>query len=475
MAVEPPTACCAACAGTGEAPPPPPAPLVVAARGMPRPRVAISRDADRRVTFAGLTIAGGFLGLALLGLAHLVVGRTGLWVPLHLALAGGASTAIAAVMPFFTAALAGAQPVAARWRGLAIGCVAGGALVVSVAVPANWTGLALAAGSAYVAGIGLVAFAAVWPLRSALGVRRPLVEIAYVAALVQVGIGATIALALVAGVPVIAEHWMMLKPAHAWLNVFGFLATVIAASLIHLAPTVAGGRIKPRRSAVVAITGLVAGPPLIAVGLALAADPIVRLGAVAQLVGAVALVAHTAAVHRDGGRWTTDPGWHRFTGWSLAMAPVWLLASVAIVAGRLLWAGADPAAWSVAVIAAPLAVGFVVQVVVGSWTHLVPAIGPGDMAVHARQRVVLGRLAAARVVALNLGVGLAGLGAIGEAPVAIAIGLALIVPALTGSLVLLAWSAGMGASSDRDHDGRGRLDHVQIRPGEQAQFARRLE
>ncbi|CAN5519573.1 hypothetical protein BH20CHL7_BH20CHL7_11150 [soil metagenome] len=443
VVVERSTACCEACAGPGAAPPPP-APLLVVARGGTRPRVAISRDADRRVTFAGLGLAGGLLGLAVLGLAHLVVGRTGLWVPLHLALAGGASTAIAAVMPFFTAALAGAPPVVARWRGLAIGFVAGGALVVSVAVPAGWTGLAMAGGSAYVAGIGLVAFVAMRPLRSALGVRRPLVEIAYVAALVQVAIGATIALTLVAGIPAVAANWAMLKPVHAWLNVFGFLAVVIAASLVHLAPTVAGGRIKPRRSAVAAVAGLVAGPPLIAAGLALAADPLVRLGAVVELAGAVALVVHAAVVRRDGGRWTTDPEWHRFTGWSLAAAPVWLVAAVSLAAGRLLWLGGDPAAWSIALIAAPLALGFVVQVVIGSWTHLVPAIGPGDMAVHARQRVVLGRMAAARVVALNLGVGLAALGVIGGAPLLIGIGLALIVPSVAGALVLLAWSAGLG-------------------------------
>ncbi|MEX1173596.1 MAG: hypothetical protein WEG56_13410 [Chloroflexota bacterium] len=442
-------ACCGACASAEAASLAADAaslPVSALAAALPLvvPRHRIDRDADRRVTFGGLGLAGGFLGLAVLGLAHLVVGRTGLWVPLHLAMAGGASTAIAAVMPFFTAALAGAPPLAARWRGLAIGCVAGGALVVSVAVPAGWTGLALAAGSTYVAGIGLVALVAVWPLRAALGVRRPLVEIAYVAALVQVTIGATIALALVAGIPAVAANWAMLKPAHAWLNVFGFLAVVIAASLFHLAPTVAGGRIKPRRSAVTAIAGLLAGPPLVAAGLVLAADPVVRVGAAVELAGAVALVTHAAVVRRDGGMWTTDPGWHRFTGWSLVAAPAWLLAAVAIAAGRLLWLGADPAAWSVALIAAPLALGFVVQVVIGSWTHLVPAIGPGDMAVHARQRVVLGRMAAARVVALNLGVGLAALGAIGGEPLLIGFGLALIVPSVAGALVLLAWSAGMG-------------------------------
>jgi len=361
---------------------------------------------------------------------------------LHLALAGGASTAVASVMPFFTAALAGAPPVAARWRGLAIALVACGALLVSVTVPAGWTTLALAAGSAYVMGIGLVAVASIAPLRSALGIRRPLVEIAYIAALAQVAIGAAIALGFVAAMPAVAANWALLKPAHAWLNLFGFLTVVIAASLVHLAPTVAGSRIKPRRSAVAAVAALVAGPPLIAAGLVLAADALVRLGAAVELFGTVALVHHAAVVHRDGATWTTDPGWHRFTGWSLFAAPVWLLAAVAVAAGRLLWLGADPASWSVTLVAAPFALGFVVQVVLGSWSHLVPAIGPGDMAGHARQRALLARLAITRVVALNLGVGVTWLAAIGGAPLATAIGLALVVPSVAWTLVLMVGAAG---------------------------------
>lgn len=406
-----------------------------------QPRTAIARDADRRITFVGLGMVGVFVGLAILGLAHLVVGRTGLWVPLHLALAGGASTAVAAVMPFFTAALAAAPPIAARWRSLAIALVAGGALIVSVAVPAGWTSLALAAGSAYVMGIGLVAVVAMRPLRSALGVRRPLVEIAYVVALGQVAFGAVIALGFVAALPAVATNWALLKPAHGWLNLFGFLTVVIAASLVHLAPTVAGSRIKTRRSAMAAVISLIGGPPLIAVGLVLAADQLVRLGAIVQVVGAVALVAHAAVVRRERATWTTDPGWHRFTGWSLAAAPAWLLAAVAVAAGRLLWLGADPASWSLALIAAPLALGFVVQIVLGSWSHLVPAIGPGDMAGHARQRAALGQMAAARVVALNVGVGLTWLAATGEAALATAVGLVLVVTSVAGTLLLLARSA----------------------------------
>jgi nitrite reductase (NO-forming) len=415
-----------------------------------RPRVAISRAADRRITFVGLLVAAGFLAAALLGLAHLVVGRTGLWIPLHLALAGGASTAVAAVLPFFTAALAAAAPVDPRIRGLGLGGVAGGALVVSLAVPTGLTAAAVLGGLAYVVGIGSVALAALLPLRGALGVRRPLIEAAYALALAQVGVGALLAISLVAGIAPIAERWALLKPAHGWLNVFGFLTVVIAATLVHLTPTVVGARIRPRRSTVVAIVGLVVGAPLVAAGLAVASDAVVRAGAGLEIVGATALCIHGLAVHRDRGRWTTDRDWHRLTAWSLLLAPAWLLVAVVAAAGPLLWLGADPAAWSIGRLAAPLAIGFVGQVLVGSWSHLVPAIGPGDQAAHARQRHALGRLAMARIAALDSGALLATVGAVlvGSVPMIgtplIALGLVLAGGSLVTSIALLAGAARVG-------------------------------
>jgi nitrite reductase (NO-forming) len=460
-------ACCEACAvreaepvpsGRAALPSLPVMPVVpvVTARALPmlepatgRPRTAINRGTDRRITFAGLLVAAAFLAVALLGLAHLVVGRTGLWIPLHLALAGAASTAVASVLPFFSAALAAAAPADARLRGLAIGGVAGGALVVSIAVPTGGALIAVLGGLGYVLGIGAVALAALRPLRGALGVRRPLVERAYGLALLQVGIGVLLAIGMVAGVTPIAERWALLKPAHAWLNVFGFLSVVIAATLVHLAPTVVGARIQPRRSALVAVSGLVIGAPLLALGLALASDPVVRLGAAVEIAGAIGLVAHATGVQRGRGRWTTDPAWHRLTAWSVLLAPGWLLVAVAIAAGRFLWLGADPAAWSMALIAAPLAVGFVGQVLVGSWTHLVPAIGPGDQAGHARQREVLGRWATARLGALNGGALVASLGALllGTAPSAgplVGVGLVVAGASLATSIALLGWAARLG-------------------------------
>jgi nitrite reductase (NO-forming) len=384
-------------------------------------RRSISRTADREITFAGVALAALFVGLALASIALPVGDRRGLWLPLHLGLAGAAGTAIAAVLPFFTAALAVARPVRPAIRVAGVGLVATGALAASIGVAGGPASLAVGGGVLYLAGLATVAAAAFLPLRAALGPRRRLIEGAYIAAITQVVVGVALVTAMLAGSETVVERWDGLKPAHAWLNVFGFLSVIVAATLLHLAPTVAGTRIKPRTSARLAVIGLASGAPLVALGMGTGSDAIARLGALIEIAGAVALVAHGLAVHRDRGRWTTDPAWHRLTGWSLLAAPGWFFVAVMIAAGRVLWLGAAPAAWSMDLVAPPLVLGWLAQTLVGSWTHLVPAIGPGDQAAHAIQRRMLGRAATARWTTLNAGVAATVLGiALGAPPLAVA-------------------------------------------------------
>jgi nitrite reductase (NO-forming) len=431
-----------------------------AARQSFSPTVPISRDADRRVTMGGVLAAAVLLGLAAAFLALPAADRHGLWLPLHLALAGAAATAVAAVLPFFAAAIAQARPPAPALRIGGIGLVAGGALVVSGGVARDASSVAAAGGLAYLAGIAFVAGAAFSPLRGALAPKVRVIAGAYALALAQIAVGAAMATALLAGFDPIADHWAQLKPAHAWLNVFGFLAVVVATSLMHLAPTVAGSRIRPRASAMVAVVALVTGPPLVAIGFALGSDVIARIGALGELLGAVALVVHGVVVRRDRGRWTTDPDWHRMAGLSLSAAPAWFLVAVGLASGRILWLGAVPSAWSIDVLAAPLVVGWLVQVLIGSWTHLVPSIGPGDQATHARQRAILGRGSTARLVLLNGGVALLAVGVFADGlPLVIVGGLASLASVVTALAMLVAATTTTRSGS---HELRHSLDKTAL-------------
>lgn len=87
----------------------------------------IDRSSDRLVAVTAIGLAVAFLVAAGLALFLSPADRHGAWLPLHLALAGGATTAIAGVMPFFTAAFAAAPPGDARLRPGAILAIAVGA------------------------------------------------------------------------------------------------------------------------------------------------------------------------------------------------------------------------------------------------------------------------------------------------------------------------------------------------------------
>jgi hypothetical protein len=386
-----------------------------------------------------ILVAAGFLVAALLAAlaAALGAGVLSPWLPLHLALAGGASTAIAGVMPFFVAALAAGPPAGARLRSGAVALVAMGAALVAgrgIAPSATWA--PVVGGSMYLAGIGAVALAVRASGRAGLMMRRPIVSLGYTLALVNVAIGGLLATLMVAGWGPVLEAWARLRPAHAWTNVLGFVSLVIIATLLHLLPTVLGGRIVPRRTTALVVLGPATGSPLVVAGLIAASGPVAAAGAMLALAGAVALALETAGIVRDRGRWTSDPGWHRFTAAGMLAAITWYLAGVVVAAWLVVTEGPRAEAWSTSMVGAPLAVGWVAQALAASWTHLLPSIGPGGPVAHARQRVVLGRLATPRLVAVNGGVALLWWGWAGSLPALAVGGGALAASAIAVSVVL---------------------------------------
>jgi hypothetical protein len=123
----------------------------------------LDRNADRRITAAGLALSAGFVGAALVAaMAPLLVSSpapSGWWLPLHLAMAGAAGTAIAAVMPFFGAALVAAPPAAVPVRVGAVGLIALGAGLVAARGVAPAGPLPAAGGVAYLGGALLLGWA----------------------------------------------------------------------------------------------------------------------------------------------------------------------------------------------------------------------------------------------------------------------------------------------------------------------------
>jgi len=400
-----------------------------------------SRIDDRRIAAASIVVAALYLVAAAGAAVALATGAPGAqpWLPLHLALTGGASTAIAGVMPFFVAALAAGKPAPLRLRGTAVGLVATGAgLVACRGLAPTLTLLPPIGGVVYLAGIATTALAVQASGRSGLMVRRPVVTLGYTLALFNVAVGGTIGTLVVAGWAPAVERLVALRVAHAWTNLLGFVSLVIMATLLHFLPTVLGTRIVPRRSAVLAILATAIGSPLVVIGFATGYVAVSGGGAVLALVGAGALVLEAWRVRAARGTWTTDPGWHLVASAGLLAGVGWFAVGSAVasslVLARALGLVGDDRAWASSLVAAPLAMGWVAQVLVGSWTHLLPSIGPGTPVDHARQRVVLGRWARPRVLAFNVGTA------------CVAIGWPLGIPPLAGAGALLAAASVVAAA-----------------------------
>jgi nitrite reductase (NO-forming) len=371
-----------------------------------RLRSPIDRSFDRLIALAAVAIAISYLLAAVVAVLLPIEVRRAAWLSLHLALAGGATSAIAGVMPYFTSAFAAAPP-ADRWlRIAALAGVSIGALGVAVGVAGDQMGLAVSGGLGFVGGVGLTGIAALRPLGQGLGPSRGLVTKGYVVALAEVGLGVSIATLYLAGWGPVVGAWAQLKPAHAWLNLVGFVSLAIATTLLHFFPTVIGARISRRASTTLTVVGLGAGAPIVALGYAIASDTVARLGAIGAALGAAGLATYATQSWRTRARWTTDLAWHRYAIGGLVSAIVWFEIGIAIAAGRVLEFGADSGGWSVDVVAGPLVGGWIGLTIVASATHLIPAIGPGDPIAHGRQRHLLGRAANSRLAVINLGVAL---------------------------------------------------------------------
>lgn len=369
-----------------------------------------SMSGERRVTLLAIGLAALFVALSAVGFVfpHPVLGA---WVPVHLLLAGAATTAISGVMPFFSAAVTGGRPAPVVIRTLGVLGVAAGTLLIVVgrlqapalAGPGAWPGGL--GGLVFIAGVIGVALATLLPLRSAAGPARIILGLIYAIALANVILGATLATLLLLGWDDVARHWAWLRAAHAWLNVFGFVSLVVAGSLLHLLPTVVGARISRTRASIATFGFVAAGPPVAALGFAVDSRIAAAVGAGLTVAGAITLGIHALNVMGKRAKWTTDPGWHRFTSWSLLAGIGWFMVGTAMAAWTTVSASSLVVGWQLGPLVAPIGIGWVAQVLIGAWSHLVPAIGPGSLDRHATQRRFLGLGATARLLAFNGGVG----------------------------------------------------------------------
>jgi nitrite reductase (NO-forming) len=409
---------------------------------------ASSRLNERVVLQIGVALAATFLILSIVAGVLPLAGLHG-WTAIHLALAGATTVAIGTFMPHFGVTLAGTRPVAARLRLTGVLLLAVGMLGVALGRPFLGDRVAAGSGVLVLIGLGVTAWATYAPMRSGLVRRHPIVQITYGVALADLTVGASLAILFLLGLGPITSHWVALKPAHAWLNVFGFVSLTIAGTLVYLYPTMLGTRIRPHPTMVVAVLGLMIGPPIVALGAALELSWLAVVGGSVALAGALGLLAYGVEIWRRRGTFAFDVAWHDLTARHAMAGMAWLVAALATAVVGLVRDGVAVPGWGIGLLAVPVIGGWALQVLVAALGHLLPAVGPGSMAVKARQRDLLSRWGLARVVAWNVGLVVLWAGFGLGVPLLIAAGVLVFAPAVLAALALLVRALLAGRSQPR--------------------------
>lgn len=402
-----------------------------------QPRVgARGRLNERAVLRIGLLLSVAFLTAALIVALATASGLQ--WAAIHLALAGSSMVAVGTFMPHFGVTLAGAVPSSAPLRLTGVLALATGAALVVVGVAMGPTFAAFVGAGLIWIGLGITAWTTFAPTRGPLARRHPIAQLAYAVALVEVAIGIALPVLLLAGWDPAVAGWSSFKPVHVWLNLFGFISLTITATLVYLYPTIVGTRIRTHPSLMLMVLGGIAGPPLVAIGAAFALQPVAMIGATIALAGAIGHLWFAFDVWGRRARWTTDPGWHRLTVGHITAGMAWFVVAVATALVGIVRDGPSPAGWMLGALALPLIAGWALQVLIGTASHLIPAMVTTQSQIRARQRVTLSRMATTRLLTWNAGVALAWVGLGTGSSAAVVVGVGLLALAAAASITRLA-------------------------------------
>ncbi len=357
------------------------------------------------------TAARVWLTLAALSFLVPLRWRLGLWLPLHLTLAGAVSTAISGAMQNFMLSLTASPDPPDRVVWAQFGLVTTGAALIAVGMstPTPWlTGLG---GAAFVGAMAALGWMLRRAWRRALNVRHPVPLFAYAAAISFVLLGGTFG-ALMGSRAITGAFSVQMKHAHMTANVLGFTSLTVVGTLITLLPTVLRVRMPARRErAVVAL--LTVGVALQVAGWLANSTPVLATGGVVFAAGALGFVGFVAAVLRTERTWAIPAAaFHMLAGFA------WFVAGSVGLAIALFGGAAGFDRYREVFLTAFVG-GWLVQMLLGAWSYLLPMARPGHPTERRRWLWVFERVAPAQVALLNVGLGMlasAGAGWLGPAP-----------------------------------------------------------
>ncbi|HEX6207005.1 MAG TPA: hypothetical protein VF058_01470 [Actinomycetota bacterium] len=329
--------------------------------------------------------------------------RLGWWLPIHLALAGAAGSAVSGTLPLFANALAGAHDLPQRWDPLLL--VTAGAASIAIGRPLAITWLLAVGGGAYALGSLRLTWLVLTARRAGSNRRHSAALFAYAGAALSLTLGAILGALLGAG-SVGGAAILDVRAAHVTLNAEGFLALAVAGSLLVLVPITLRVR-APDATGRLVVGSLGLGVILQAAGHVASWTPLVAVGAGAALVGAADLVRVAAGSVARGPR-MPEPG----AALHLLSVPLWLLG---VTAAALILALTGSAGWPLPLVAA-LTLGVFVQALLGAWSYLLPVSDPAGSEARRARLERTRRWAWPRAAVFNAGAALVALTAAGWLP-----------------------------------------------------------
>jgi nitrite reductase (NO-forming) len=367
------------------------------------------------------TTARVWLSAAALALLLPVRVRLGLWLPLHLALAGAVSTAISGAMQNFVLSLTATpsppEPVVRSQFGLlTIGVVA-----IAVGFPTRTPWLVAAGGIVFVGAIGLLGWILLRAWRLCLHHRHRMPLVAYACAIAAVLVGATLGALMGAGA-IEGEWYTHARDAHMTVNVLGWASLTVVGTLITLLPTVLRVRMPPWPGFAV-LCLLVGGLLAQLLGWDLEAVPVLALGGVAYAAGAVGVILLVVRVARTERAWAIPAA-----GFHLMAGVVWFaVGSVGLA--RALFEGATGFEGYRPVFLTAFVGGWLLQVLLGAWAYLLPMARPGHPSDRRRTLAAFELLAPLQLALLNGGLALMAMraaGWVGDAAGVVGVGTAVV-------------------------------------------------
>ena len=320
-----------------------------------------------------------------------------LWLMVHVPLLGAVTAAILIWSQHFADTLTRRDAPGGRpGLGIRLALHTLGALAITVGMLLEVLPLVVMGASVVALAIAGHAVVLALQLRGALPARFSGLVRYYIAAAV-VFLGGIALGAIMADVGGGSDARDRLVTAHLVLNAFGWIGLTVLGTLVLLWPTVLHARVQDsvdtagRR----ALPLLVAGVAIAAVGPLVSVRPLVALGMLVWLVGAVLVGVEGVRQAR-----AMPPG--TFAGYSLGAAYGWLVIAAATLGVHALttrdWAALHE---GYLIMLGPLAAGFAVQIVTGALSYLLPVVAMGSPAGAKAGAEVLDRGAVFRVVAFN--------------------------------------------------------------------------